>query len=76
MKNINLQTPVAILSNGLGWSRKTTVYVVTLEKENDLLKQQTAIQEKLTELAKREAEDKETPKSVNYLFLKITDLMI
>jgi hypothetical protein len=27
-----------------------------LEKENDLLKQQNAIQEKLTELAKREAE--------------------
>ena len=30
--------------------------VSNLEKENDLLKQQNAIQEKLTELAKREAE--------------------
>ncbi len=30
--------------------------VSNLEKENDLLKQQTAIQEKLTELAKRETE--------------------
>jgi len=30
--------------------------VSNLEKENDILKQQNAIQEKLTELAKREAE--------------------
>jgi hypothetical protein len=30
--------------------------VSNLEKENDLLKQQNAIREKLTELAKREAE--------------------
>ena len=30
--------------------------VSNLEKENDLLKQQNAIQEKLTELAKRETE--------------------
>jgi hypothetical protein len=30
--------------------------VANLEKENELLKQQNAIQEKLTELAKREAE--------------------
>jgi DNA-directed RNA polymerase specialized sigma subunit len=30
--------------------------VSNLEKENDLLKQQNAIQEKLTDLAKREAE--------------------
>src|SRR5512139_3906124 len=30
--------------------------IANLEKENDLLKQQAAIQEKLTELAKRETE--------------------
>ena len=33
-----------------------TQRVSNLEKENDLLKQQNAIQEKLTELAKRETE--------------------